>query len=256
MKKVLMSIVSLVALFFMVQTADAATKYKITEASAVGVVKYVSLEGGFYTVGDYVITNPSKDLKSAVGKNVVVKGILLPAGFSSTMSGKKMLEMDTLTIPNSTVLGVVKYVALEGGFYTVGNYIVSGPSASLKAAVGKEIFAKGSIISGGASIYGSGKGRVEISSFSIMSPISLPTPVTKAEVKGTVTFNPLEGGFYMLGNYVIETPSADIKKAVGKTIIAVGVIQKIEVSKYMVGKERIKIESFKLAPVVTVKYKR
>lgn len=255
MKKVLMGILSLVAVFFMVQSAEAAKTMKITEASAVGVVKYVSLEGGFYTVGDYVITNPSKDLKAAVGKSVVVKGILLPAGFSSTMSGKKMLEMDTLTIPNSSVLGVVKYVALEGGYYTVGNYIVSGPSTALKAAVGKEVLAKGSVISGGVSIYGSGKSRIEISSFSVMSPIVLPTPV-KAEVKGTVTFNPLEGGFYMLGGYLIEAPSAEIKKAVGKSIIAVGVIQKIEVSKYMVGKERIKIESFKLAPVVTVKYKR
>lgn len=120
------------------------SKQQPGEMTVTGVMEYRDADGGTYVVGDWALMGETELFKAQLGKPVVLYGLPWDglAGTPATFMVRDLSQaQDPLAEAEKLILtGNVEYKDLEGGYYAVDGYALTGADARMLAAlVGQKV---------------------------------------------------------------------------------------------------------------------
>lgn len=120
----------------------------VTARTVTGVVEWVDLEGGFYAVEGYRLIADADLLESCLGHLVSVQGSLSQEPSIYMVPAIEVEQIERIQPGESvSLIGELVHVDLEGGFYAVKGYRLTGEldDAELKKYLGRQVCVIGTI---------------------------------------------------------------------------------------------------------------
>jgi hypothetical protein len=197
-----------------------------------GELVWEDLEGGFYAVNGCRLIGDQELFAGLLGQWVEVVGTV--SREMSVYMTRAIVVEEITPVSEITLTGVVTFMDLEGGFYSVNGYRLVGDQKRFEQYLGLQVKLTGTL-DDGMSIYmtkGIKVKQIELSE--------------RQTLTGELTWRDLETGFYAVAGYRLIGDGDQFAHYLGKQVMVVGTLSN-EPSIYMT--KAIKVEAIRLLPV-------